>query len=246
MKAPAAARATAVRVDADESSMPPALWREAWLFLARVVAWQVAGLLLWLLVGPAFRGVLSAGGPVLTALAPAGASVRVRAIAQPAAVGLGERVDVVVLVHHLAWRDQAGRESWVVAKGVVTFTQPYVSVVFLVALFGATRQPWRQRVGRGALALGLLTGLMLACAHLDVLETLATHASSGGAAGRAWRELLTIAKSSVTDWPAGVWIAPLLLWLLLAWPRPRRGTRATTVSPNSRAPVSGMARVPGR
>ncbi len=191
--------------------------KEAAGFLLRLACWYGALLILWLLMGYGYRHALvSVGNGFARLLSPAG-SVSFRVFAKGELGETHSRADVGVLVHDAAWRDAQGRNQHVLAKRIATFYQPYSATAFLLALFGASRVAPRRRLIGGALALVALHLVMLACVVVDVVFAFVSNGALLGLP-RWFGELLAFLHVSVTDWPAGVLIAPLLLWALFAWP----------------------------
>lgn len=190
---------------------PSVFFEKAGRFFVRLTCWYGVLLVLWLPLGRGYRNALvGAGNGLARLVAPAeGVSFRVFEKGQ---LGAGHsRADVGVLVHDAAWRDAQGRRQHVLAKRIATFFQPYSATVFLVALFAASAVSPRRRLIGGAVALAVLHVAMLACVAVDVVFALAANGALPGLP-RWCFELLALLHVSVTDWPAGVLIVPLLLW----------------------------------
>jgi hypothetical protein len=182
-------------------------------FLPRLLLWFPLLLLLWFPLGAGYRtALLGAGNAVFAALGP-GREILFLHHTQWAAIGVTDRADMAVLVRDPAWPEDHGQKQHVLAKAICTFQQPFAALAFLLALLLASRISWRARLGKGVVALIVLHLAMLAAVAVDV-----SHAarSLGPPANPAdWLPILTaMLHFSVTDWPAGVFIVPLLCWIL--------------------------------
>jgi len=213
-----AASGSADAVPADRLPLSSAVLHEAWRFLRRLAIWYVLAMALWFPIGVAYRHGLVALGNALFSFAPAACEISFRPMPRAAELGLNPRVDLAVLVHQREWLDAQRRPQSVVAKPIVTFWQPYAATAFLLALFGATRLSWRVRLGRAAVALVVLHALMSACVAIDVVYALAGQGALAGIS-RGGIELVAVLHATITDWPAGVLIVPLMLWIFANWPR---------------------------
>jgi hypothetical protein len=191
--------------------------KEAAGFLLRLACWYGALLILWLPLGYGYRNALVGVGNGFARILALAGSVSFRGFAKGELGETHSRADVGVLVHDTTWRDAKGRNQHVLAKRITTFYQPYSATAFLLALLGASRAAPRRRLIGGALALVALHLAMLACVAVDVGFTFASNGALP-CLPRWFGELLAFLHVSVTDWPAGVLIVPLLLWALVFWP----------------------------
>jgi hypothetical protein len=216
------------RASRKSSAHPPAAPGQpgrAWLagatgsFPVRVALWYFLALGLWWPLGSYYREVLVGVGNAVVGTLPVGGELSVVPYTQPAKDGMTDRVDVAVLVRKPGWVDGRGQKQHVLAKAVATFYQPYMATVFLTALFVSTAWlPWPARARRGLAAAGWLYLFMLLCVVIDARYTLSGYS---GPASPAWdwsRTAVSLLHFSVTDWPAGVLVVPLVLWALHVWP----------------------------
>lgn len=197
---------------------PALLPAEARGFMLRLLLWFPALLLLWLPLGPAYRATFVAAGNAAFALSGSAREVLFLRHDQWAEIGVTPLADVAVLVRRADWSVEAGRKQHVLAKAICTFHQPFAASAFLLVLFLAARMRRRERWAKIAVAFVALHLVMAAAVAID-----ARHALDAlePAAGSAWaRTLVAMLHFSVTDWPAGVFIVPLLIWTFLCWPRP--------------------------
>lgn len=202
------------------------LLRQAWRFLARLACWYGVLLALWIPCGYGYRNMLVGAGNALASMAAPAGSVSFRVFAKGELGKDHSRADVAVLVHDADWRDGKGRNQHLVAKHVATFYQPYSATAFLLALFAAGKVGTRRRLLGLAGGLVVLHALMIACVAIDVVFTFASNGAMPGLP--EWLgETVTLLHVSVTDWPAGVLLVPLLLWLLALWPAPGPGSPAS-------------------
>lgn len=201
-------------------------------FLLRLACWYGALLILWLPLGYGYRKTLIFVGNGLARFAAPGESVSFRVFADGELGETHARADVGVLVHDATWHDAQGRNQHVLAKRIATFYQPYSATAFLIALWGASRVARRRRLIGGAFALAALHLVMLACVVVDVVFTFASNGALLGLP-RWFGELLAFLHVSVTDWPAGVLLAPLLLWAVVLWPAFGFGERQSKNPPRA-------------
>lgn len=218
--------ARASRNSSARTPTAPAQPGRAWLagaagsFPVRVALWYFLALGLWWPLGSYYREILVGVGNVVVGALPLGGELSVVPYTQPVKDGLTDRVDIAVLVRKPDWVDGKGQKQHVLAKAVATFYQPYMATAFLAALFLSTGWlPGPARTTRGLAAAGLLYGFMLLCVAIDARFTLSGY---GGPAASEWdwsRTAVSLLHFSITDWPAGVLVVPLLIWAVLAWPK---------------------------
>jgi hypothetical protein len=204
----------------------------------RVALWYFLALGLWWPLGAYYREILVGVGNVVVGALPLGGELSVVPYTQPAKDGLTDRVDIAVLVRKPGWVDGKGHKQHVLAKAVATFYQPYMATAFLAALFLSTGWlPGPARAWRGLAAAGWLYGFMLLCVVIDARFTLSGY---GGPASQAWdwsRTVVSLLHFSITDWPAGVLVVPLVLWALHVWtPRRLRELRRSDVDATTAPP----------
>lgn len=197
-------------------------------FLRRLTAWYLGLLLLWIPFGGAYRDALIHGGNVLLRDLRPGHEITVVHYERWPELGATGRLDLAVLVRAAGPGDARGQKHYLLAKAVATFYQPFMSVVFLLALLLASPLTARQRLLRGASAVCWLHLAMAGCVLIDALYALPGGAAPG-AEGLNWsRTLIAVLHFSITDWPAGVLVLPLLLWALHGQPwRERRASGAS-------------------
>lgn len=186
--------------------------RGAWVFLGKLLCGYGLLLLLWLPLGAGYRQVLIAAGNAVFAGAGAEGETTFSHHADWRAAGITERADLAVLVRRSAWVDGEGRKQHVLAKAVSTFYQPFTALCFLGALCLATAMSWRRRVLKLSLAAVVLHGWMLACVVIDRSHVLATYGGERTASTRWGNVAVNVLHATVTDWPAGVFIVPLIIW----------------------------------
>lgn len=205
--------------------LPADFQRRTWRFLGRLALAMVALWVLWLPLAAPYRKLVVATGNLAFAVARPSFEIEFREFRDWRALGLefDSRADVAVLVRRPEWVDPQGRAQHLLAKRIVTFSQPYASTIFLIALFGATRLPWASRLRRLFAAGVVLHAAMLSCVAIDIVHTFAVEGTWPGLP-RWCLELLAVLKVSVTDWPAGVYLVPLVVWLVACWPGRRRST----------------------
>jgi hypothetical protein len=190
--------------------------RPALIFLARVLAMYAVLLASWPLAGGAYRAGLIAAGNGFFTLLERETSTRIRQETKWQGLIAGERIDLAIVVRRSHWRDAAGREQHVLAKAVSTFHQPFTAVAFLLALIFGAPWSWRRRGLQAALTLPVLHGLMLGAVLIDRRHALDLF-DSPTAGLEAERLAVSALHATMTDWPAGVFIVPLLLWLASGW-----------------------------
>lgn len=182
-------------------------------FLVRLILAYCVLLAAWLVVGPTFRaGMVATANGCLRAIGMSD-TVRFMEFTDWKSVGTESNADVAVLAHPAGWKDAERRDRHLLAKRIVTFSQPYVAFTFLVSLAVATPLPWRSKLGRLLISLCSLTVLMWLCVAVDVLHTLVSD-GVGLEVPRSVGETLAVMNATVTDWPAGVLIVPFVLWLI--------------------------------
>lgn len=213
-----------------------------WAFFARLAGCYLGLLALWFPVGSTYREFLIGTGNFLSAHAFPAQEVLFLEYTRWAEVGVTERLDTAVLVALDPSRDEHGQRRYVLAKGVSTFYQPYTSVAFLLALFLATPLRWTQRLGRIAAATAGLHLAMLVVVWIDVLNARVSYGSGAGHPTESLRVILNFLHASVTDWPAGVLLIPLLLWILHCWPE-WRAVGIDTSRTRARATKRDAARI---
>lgn len=197
-----------------------ALAREVLRFVLRLgVSYALLLALWWPLAGPYRRAVVAGGNLGFAASGPARA-VAFHEFSNWSESGPKVEADIVVLVHRPEWVDDQGRRQHVMAKAIATFSQPFSATAFLLALFGATRISWTARLARGGAALAALHLFMLGCVAADVVCAFAENGAPLPMP-RWCFDAISIMHARMTDWPAGVLIVPLLLWLAACWPRRR-------------------------
>ncbi len=198
-------------------------------FFLRLAAWYFGLLLLWIPFGAFYRDALIRSGNVVLEILRPRHEITVVRYERWREIGASERLDLAVLVRAAGPGDARGQKHYVLAKAVATFYQPFMALVFLLALHMASPFTARQRLRRGGSAAIWLHLWMVGCVLVD-----AYHALPGSAAPVAgtldWsRTLIAMLHFSITDWPAGVLVVPLLLWVLhgLTW-RESRDPRIPT------------------
>jgi hypothetical protein len=185
-------------------------------FLLRLLLWFPTLLLLWLPLGSTYRASLIAAGNTAFAALNAGTEVLFLRHEKWREIGVTEQADVAVLVRDQVWRETPGQKRHILAKAVCTFYQPFAASAFLLALFVAGRMPWRERGWKLGAAAGLLHLAMLGAVAIDVSHALNSVRPAGT---DEWlRTVVALLHYTVTDWPAGVFIVPLLLWVLVSRP----------------------------
>lgn len=185
------------------------------LFLIRLAAGYFGLLLLWYPIGDFYHDALMRGGNFLAAGLGRGHDVVLRSQPGEKPDDSFRKRDLAVLVRIPGLTNSSGQRAWWSAKTVVTFYQPFMATVFTVALFLASPLPWPQRLVRAGAGLLLLHTGMVICVAIDV-----SHAVGGFNAVANdyfdWtRTILSLLHHSITDWPAGVLVIPLLLWAAL-------------------------------
>ncbi len=194
-------------------------------FLLRLLVWFPALLFLWLPLGAVYRTTLIKAGNAAFAAFSTEREVSFLHHTRWAEIGVTEMADVAVLVRSPHWRDDRGQKQHVLAKAVCTFYQPFTACAFLLALFLASQIAWRKRLWKGGAAVVALHLAMFAVVAVDV--SYAAGSLDPLAQPGSWMSTLTtMLHFSVTDWPAGVFMVPLLLWIFLCWPRPERRSGA--------------------
>ncbi len=205
------------------------LSRHAGRFLVRLAVCYGVWLLLWLPLGAPFERAFVATGNAVFAFSGRVYAVTFLRLPDPAVVGLPEHIDVAVLVRK---KVDPRPQQWY-AKGIVTLMQPYAATGFLLALILATEIGRGARLLRAALTVPLLFGFMYTAVAIDVAYALAANGAGLDRAPRWLVESVALLHATVTDWPAGVLIVPLILWLLACWPwqtAPARANRLPTGS----------------
>ena len=193
--------------------------RAAWAFLGRLAGWYFGLLLLWYPLGDAYRAALIRGGNLLAPVLLPAHEVVFRPYSKWKELGMTERLDLAVLVRLPGGTAAGGEVRHVLAKAVATFHQPFMALVFMLALLMAGRWTWPQRLGRGVGAVALLHLGMLLCVAIDVRHAAAGFGAPAGGELDWGRTVIALLHFTVTDWPAGVLVGPLLLWALLGGPR---------------------------
>ncbi len=197
-----------------------------WPFIGRLIGWYLGLLLLWLPLGHLYRaGLIGAGNLTLGKILP-GKEILFQHHTQEKALGITEGVDLVVLVRTDDMYDRDHHKQYVLAKPVITFYQPYTAAAFLGALFLAGRPRWRTRLLKGVPAMAGLHCLMLVCVLVEVNYTIGLHLPAASSQGPWVKTACQLLHSSVTDWSAGVFLVPLILWTLSNWPARRSGGTA--------------------
>lgn len=182
-------------------------------FLLRLALVFIVLVGLWPAVGDLYRSTLAAAGNALGRSCSTGWEVVVTPFEAWAEFNEPSNADLVVLVRRPTWVDAAGRAQYLLAKRVVTFSQPYAATAFLVALFAAPPFGWRARWLRLLVAAAALHVVMAGLVLIDVVHTLAMH---GGwpAPSRGILEIVSLLHGTITDWPMGVFLLPFLIWVL--------------------------------
>lgn len=213
-----------IAVDQAQSSLGAGrvlLTVEARDFLFRLLVWFPALLLVWMPLGSAYRATLVATGNAVFGLVGGEHEVLFLPHGRWAEIGVTETADVAVLVRMANWRIEQGRRQHVLARAICTFYQPFAATMFLLALFLAVRMSRQERWWKMAVAFAGLHVAMVAAVVIDV-----SHAfdSVRPAEAGAWsRTVVAMLHYSATDWPAGVFIVPLLIWVFVV--RPWRETK---------------------
>lgn len=187
-------------------------------FLLRLAAWYFGLLLLWIPFGAFYRDALIRSGNVVLEILRPRHEIKVVRYERWREIGASERLDLAVLVRAAGPGDARGQKHYVLAKAVATFYQPFMAFVFLLALLLASPPTWRQRRPRGASAVFWLHLWMVGCVLIDASVAL-PGAAAPVAGNLNWsRTLIAGLHFSITDWPAGVLVVPLLLWALHGQP----------------------------
>lgn len=193
--------------------------RSRWVFLAgsffaTLFVTYLSLMLVWLPAGSTYRRLLIGMGN--TVFGHTGHSREVLFLEHTAGskAGVSERVDVVVLVRDSQWFDDKAQKKWVLGKGIATFYQPYLATSFLVSLVLATPLPWRHRLKRGLVAFVTLHAYLIGAVGIDVEEVWLRLGGEAARSSRDFADTISLLHATITDWPAGVFLVPLLLWAL--------------------------------
>jgi hypothetical protein len=198
-----------------ESLAKPA--RRLGVFLLKLLAVYLLALALWPVLGSAYRTALIEVGNAFFA-SPTRGNIIFRHYTEWEKIGYVGNLDVAVLVRRSDWRDARGQIQHVLAKAVSSFQQPYTATAFLTALFLATPMPWSRRVWRWLTAQLVLYCLMFGAVWLDIKYTLSQYPTAYDPYSDGAKLAYAFLHSTMTDWPIGVFLVPLFLWLLLGNP----------------------------
>jgi len=198
-------------------------------FFGRLILVYTVCMLLWMLCGSGYRQMLSSAGNAVFAMGRANDTVTFLNVSetQTREHGLHRDVDLVVLV-----RPQSGGtdvkltgEQSLLARSLITMTYPYSANAFVVALIFSMQVAWKEYLRSFFI---LTTGLYLwffACIAVDIEFALSSFPERAREMPRWLLESVAVSHASVTNWPAGVFIVPLLLWILFCLPRYRIGLK---------------------